>query len=193
MSGSSYYSIVLSLLLLSSVSLFKAEAQRRVVVTKPSRTVVITKPSRSEVVYVNRRVVRPPVVVGVLPPTSVTIVHRHSQYYFHAGVYYIQRPEGYVVVNPPVGIMVTNLPSATLTFTFSSRAYFFIGGAFYIQIPGGFQIVNAPAGAKISQLPEGAEKVVVGDEIYYEQYGTLYKKVETEQGIAYIIAGSLQS
>lgn len=55
----------------------------------------------------------------------------------------------------------------------------------------GFQLVNAPVRAYVSELPESKEKVVVGDEIYYEQYGTLYKKVETDQGFAYIIAGTL--
>lgn len=183
---------VLTLCFLFS-NLYKVEAQRRVVVA-PSRTIVVTRVPRKEVVYIKTSTVVSPAPVGVttLPPSSVTIVFGHRNFFYHEGVYYALKPDGYVVVNPPVGVKVSTIPASTVIITFHSNIFYYISGVFYIQVPGGYKVVSPPVGAKIMQLPNEAVKISVAGEIYYERFGTLYKKLETEQGFSFLVAGYLQ-
>ena len=178
---------VLNLCFLFS-NLYKVEAQRRVVVS-PSKTIVVTKVPRKEVIYIKPPTVISPAPVGVtiLPPSSVTIVFDHRIFFYHEGVYYSLKPDGYVVVNPPVGVKVSTIPASTAIVTFHSNIFYYISGVFYIQVPGGYKVVSPPVGAKIMQLPNEAIKISVAGEIYYERFGTLYKKQETQQGLSFLV------
>jgi hypothetical protein len=183
-----------TILFLSSICI-SAKAQRRVVVTKPSQTVVVTRVPRSRVMYINPRVITPPrpVVVRTIPTTSVTIAYGHSRYYYYGGVYYVQRPEGYVVINPPVGVIITVPPAGFVRVTAYSCPYLYFEGIFYKEVPEGYKIVTPPVGAQIPKIPEGAEKVSIEGKIFYEYHGTLYKKVETETGFAYEVSGNVEN
>lgn len=174
---------------------FEGYSQRRVVVTQPSRTVVVTRVPRSRVVYVNPRPVPPPrpVVIRTMPPTAVVVVHGRYRYHYCDGFYYAARPEGYVIVRPPAGIVITVLPVNSIRITVAAGGVFFYnGGIFYRESEGGYKTVTPPAGARVPGLPENAEKVNVEGKIFYEDNGTLYQKVETETGFAYEVSGNVE-
>jgi hypothetical protein len=192
MKTKSLYIVLIIGILLTSMNI-AVEAQRRVIVVKrPSRTVVVTRVPRSRVVYVNHRVIRPPVVVRTPPAESVAVVYGRTRYFYHAGFYYAMRPEGYVVVPPPAGIVITVLPPRCVRVIIRSGTFFYIGGVFYTQVTEGYKVVDPPAGAQVEELPEDAEKVNVEGKIFYEHNGTLYKKVETENGFAYEVSGNVE-
>ena len=69
----------------------------------------------------------------------------NSLYYYHAGSFYTQAPNGYVVVNSPVGAVVPALPVGFSSVVVNGIPYFTYGGAYYRQVANGYQVVPAPA------------------------------------------------
>jgi hypothetical protein len=189
MKTKSVYKTVIIALLLVSVT-FNTEAQRRVVVRK-HRTVAITRVHRNKVVYVHRRAFTPR-VVRALPAAAIIVMHRRTKYYYHAGFYYATRPEGYVMVNPPAGIVVKVIPLRFVRIVAGTGTFFYAGGVFYTQVSTGYKVVQPPAGAQIDELPENAEEVMVDGKVFYEHNGTLYTKVGKETGCTYEASGQVE-
>src|SRR5438552_16657478 len=52
----------------------------------------------------------PGYAVEVLPPGNLALAFRGGRYWFHSGVWYQQVGPRYVVVRPPVGVIVPVLP-----------------------------------------------------------------------------------
>jgi hypothetical protein len=75
-------------------------------------------------------------IVEALPPGHHAIpFRREGTYYYHSGVWY--RPAGprFVVVMPPVGIMVPWLPPLYTTVWVGSVPYYYAGGVYYVYRP----------------------------------------------------------
>src|SRR5262249_19258492 len=58
--------------------------------------------------------------VAALPPGRVEVRFRGSPFFFHAGVWYRHAGPSFVVVRPPVGIIVPVLPPAYTTVVVAS-------------------------------------------------------------------------
>ena len=88
-----------------------------------------------------------------LPRGSVSVPWRGGNYYFHGGVWW--RPHGgrFVVVLPPIGIVVPLLPAAYVSLWIGGAPYYYANGAYYAPYPGqGYTVVAPPQGAE-SALP----------------------------------------
>ena len=84
-----------------------------------------------------------------LPGGSVSVPWHGSNYYFHGGVWW--RPYGsrFVVVLPPIGIVVPLLPSAYVSLWIGGAPYYYANGAYYAPLPGqGYTVVAPPPGAE---------------------------------------------
>ncbi len=184
--------LILFLLFIALFATVETQAQRRVVVRRPSKTVVVTRVPRSRVVYVNRPApYRRNVVVRALAPARLRLVHRGVTLYYHAGIYYRTHANGYVVVVPPPGFVIPVLPVNYARVALTWGTFFYFNGVFYQEVDDGYKVVKAPEGAIIKTLPEDASKVTIDGKIFYEHNGTLYKKVETEDGFAYEVSGEI--
>jgi len=118
------------------------EAQRRTVVVhrRPSRTVVVTRIPRHRIVYVNRRIVRP--AIRVLSPAAIAITYGRTKYFYDSGYYYILEKDGYRIVAPPAGMVVTALPSHYVRVKANSISCLYLDGIFYEKYLRGIESLN---------------------------------------------------
>jgi hypothetical protein len=98
------------------------------------------------------------------------------------GNYYEQQGADYVVVTPPVGLVVSELPPDAITITVGPTTYYDVDGLFYIAAPGGFAVVNPPPGVVVPQLPTGATQVVVNNNVCY-QFNGFYYSPSVQDGV----------
>jgi hypothetical protein len=81
---------------------------QRTTVMLPARGVVVTKVNNPRV-----------------------IVHRNTNYYVSKGIWYTKNRRGYVVVNPPAGIVVRSLPRGHRIKTIRGVKYYHYNGVYY--------------------------------------------------------------
>ncbi|WP_374318161.1 DUF6515 family protein [Aquabacterium sp.] len=92
--------------------------------------------------------------VGVLPGGSVSIGFGADNFFFNAGVWF--RPAGgrFLIVTPPIGIVIPILPPGYVTLMIGGLPYYYANGVYYNAVPQGYAVVNAP-----TQVPETATPV----------------------------------
>jgi hypothetical protein len=92
------------------------------------------------------------VYVNVLPPAPYVAVYGHSHYYYSAGVWY--RPYGprFVVVAPPIGIVIPYLPTYYDTRVVAGATYYVSDGTYYQNNPGGdgYVVATPPQDAAVA-------------------------------------------
>jgi Family of unknown function (DUF6515) len=100
-------------------------------------------------------------VFTTLPPGPRVVFHAGVQFYFAGGVWYRpQGPGGFVVVAPPIGILVPILPSFYTTVYVGSVPYYYSNDVYYVQGPQGYTVV-APPPANVVVLQPPPTTVVV--------------------------------
>jgi hypothetical protein len=97
-----------------------------------------------------------------LPPAHRVVPHRGTKYYFHDGAWY--RPSGsrFVVVLPPVGVVIPFLPPYYTTIWVGSVPYYYAGGVYYTWRPEErvYVVSDPPPEAEIS------EQAAMPDQLY---------------------------
>jgi hypothetical protein len=90
--------------------------------------------------------------VSVLPAGNVALTFRGGgRYFFNSGVWYQPAGPGYVVVRPPVGIVVPVLPPAYSTVWVAGAPYYYANDIYYTQTPGGYAVAQPPMDAPVAQ------------------------------------------
>lgn len=112
-------------------------------------------------------------------PLTAIAVSAASQpevnYYYNQGVYYSQTPNGYVVSEPPLGVVVQSLPDGMLPVTVDNNKYYYYFGSFYIKNPqGSFEVVNAPCGATVPYIPDGFNELQIDGKTVLQAFNTYY-------------------
>lgn len=89
---------------------------------------------------------RPGVRINVLPQRHFVVRFHDDRYYFHAGIWY--RPFGgrFVVVTPPIGVIVPILPAYYTTVWYAGVPYYYANNVYYIWDPArdGYVVTNPP-------------------------------------------------
>jgi hypothetical protein len=83
-----------------------------------------------------------------LPSRHAVIVHGKDRYHYYAGRFYRSWNSGYILVRPPLGLVVLNIPLGTRTVISAGFTYYVFGDVYYRLVPGGYQVVEplrAPA------------------------------------------------
>src|SRR5437667_9531195 len=75
--------------------------------------------------------------VDVLPAGNVVVNFRSGRFWFHSGVWFQQAGPRYVVVRPPVGVLVPVLPPAYSTVYIAGVPYYSANDVSSTQQPGG--------------------------------------------------------
>ncbi len=69
-------------------------------------------------------------------------------YSFYDGVWYTGGPGGYLVVRPPLGIVVNDLPTFATVLTLGALSYYYVNGTYYrpVSVNGSqaYEVVQAP-------------------------------------------------
>jgi hypothetical protein len=88
----------------------------------------------------------------VLPGGHVALTFRGNPFFFHSGVWYRRGGSGFVVVRPPVGIIVPILPPAYSTVVAGGVPYYYANDVYYAQAPGGYAVAEPPPGVDEAAL-----------------------------------------
>ncbi len=92
------------------------------------------------------------VVLG-LPAGAIAVRFGDDRFFFHGGVWF--RPSGprFVVVAPPIGIVVPVLPPAYATLWLGGAPYYYADGTYYAPAPGGYAVTAPPPGIESAPPP----------------------------------------
>src|ERR1700716_3824960 len=85
-------------------------------------------------------------IVRDLPRGSFVVNYAGLSYRFHDGVWFEPRGPAFMVVEPPIGVMVPTLPSFATPVAHGAEAYLYANGIFYEPRPelGGYEVINDP-------------------------------------------------
>lgn len=90
--------------------------------------------------------------VHALPRGNRVFVRGGIRYYFSGGVWYRAYGPRFMIVGPPVGLIIPFLPPFYATIWVGGVPYYYANEAYYVQTPGGYMVVDEPAG-EVSQNP----------------------------------------
>ena len=82
-------------------------------------------------------VIAPPVDADIpeLPPDTETVVVGNTVYYYAAGAFYLQQPDGsFIVVAAPIGAVVSLLPPDAVPVIINGTTYYLADGVYYQPI-----------------------------------------------------------
>jgi hypothetical protein len=94
-------------------------------------------------------------VFGTLPPAYHVVVHGGVQFFFAGGVWYRHERERFIVVAPPIGIVVPVLPPAYATVWVGGMPYYYANNIYYAQSPQGYVVVQEPPSNAVAEQPPG--------------------------------------
>jgi hypothetical protein len=85
-------------------------------------------------------------VVRDLPPGAIAVNYAGLAYRFSGGVWYQRLGPAYIVVVPPIGLVVPQLPDFATNFDSGGKTYIYADDVFYRPRPdlGGYEVVNDP-------------------------------------------------
>lgn len=118
-----------------------------------------------------------------LPTGSISIGFGGGSFFFQGGVWF--RPMGgrFVVVMPPIGIVLPILPPAYTPLWIDSTRYYYANGVYYTAArDGGYVVVAPPPGAEAAQpLPPPPEPKPAPDPIIYPRAGQTPQQLEADR------------
>jgi hypothetical protein len=81
------------------------------------------------------------------PKGSTTVNYAGLAYRFYNGVWFEPRGPAYIVVMPPIGLIVSALPAFATPFDSGGHSYLYANDVYYLPRPelGGYEVVNDPA------------------------------------------------
>jgi uncharacterized protein DUF6515 len=128
--------------------------------------------------------------VAALPPGHLAVNFGGGRFFFHAGVWYRGAGAQFVVVRPPVGIVLPVLPPAYTTVWIAGAPYYYANDVYYSAVPGGYAVVQPPmdASAPPPQAPAvppqaAAAPALAGSYYYCESTKSYYPySLECKEG-----------
>jgi hypothetical protein len=81
-------------------------------------------------------------VVHHLPPKHTVIRHGRDSYHYYCGRYYRPHTSGYILVRPPLGLVVFSLPIGSRTVITAGVTYHVFGDVYYQRVSSGYQVVE---------------------------------------------------
>lgn len=85
-------------------------------------------------------------VVRGVPQGAMTVNYAGIAFRFAGGVWYQRQGPAYIVVAPPIGVVVPRLPAFATSFDSAGKSYLYANDVFYSPRPdlGGYEVVNDP-------------------------------------------------
>ena len=93
-------------------------------------------------------------IVRDLPGGAIVINYAGISYWFAGGVWYEPRGPAYMVVTPPIALIVPALPEFATKFDSGGQTYLYANDVFYTSRPdlGGYEVVNDPTDTSPAQV-----------------------------------------
>jgi hypothetical protein len=104
--------------------------------------------------------------VTTLPRDHRAVVYRGAPYYFQVGVWY--RPEGprFVIIVPPLGLVIPFLPPYYSMIWVGGFPYYYANEVYYTPTVGGYMVVAPPQEGVVSQVPPAASSAPTGERLF---------------------------
>jgi hypothetical protein len=77
-----------------------------------------------------------------LPSRHAVILHGRDRYHYHGGRFYRPWDAGFVLVRPPLGLIVLSLPLGSRTVISAGFTYHVFGDVYYRRVPAGYEVVE---------------------------------------------------
>jgi hypothetical protein len=77
-----------------------------------------------------------------LSANYVTVLFNGQTYFFDRGSFYVETPQGYLAVPPPIGIIVSTISQHARQIEMGGQVYYRHKGICYIQVEQGYQVVQ---------------------------------------------------
>jgi hypothetical protein len=90
------------------------------------------------------------------PPPRASITYWGGVgYRYYDGIWYTGGPRGYVVVRPPIGIVITDRPALATVLAIGGLSYLYANGVYYREQPGvGYEVVPPPVEGATPGAPD---------------------------------------
>jgi hypothetical protein len=80
--------------------------------------------------------------LSALPPGSLLVDFHGQRLFFDAGAWYRRAGAGFVVVRPPLGVVVPVLPPDATAIWIAGAQYYYANDAYYAIAAGGYAVVE---------------------------------------------------
>lgn len=130
-------------------------------------------------------------VIARVPFGAISLSFGNRYYHYYNGMYYRPYSRGYVIVQPPIGIIVPGLPIGYTEVIIGSHSYYRHGKVFYAPYGNGYRVVEEPQESETSvagndktnnAISSEYEKVILEGKTYYKKGDKYYKASVTKDG-----------
>lgn len=120
-------------------------------------------------------------VVAGLPAGAVGITFSGGRYWYQGGVWF--RPSGpkFVVVAPPIGVVVPLLPPSFVTLWVGPVPYYYANSAYYTPVAGGYRVVDPPPNIEASAPPPPPAAGTHPELVIYPRNGQSAQQTEADR------------
>jgi hypothetical protein len=98
-------------------------------------------------------------VVHTIPTRHAVILHGRDRYHYHSGRFYRPWNSGFILVRPPIGLVVLSIPLGSRTVISAGISYHVFGDVYYRRVPAGYQVVE-PIRSYAPYRPDRVEVVI---------------------------------
>jgi hypothetical protein len=106
-------------------------------------------------------------VIHHIPPRHAVILHGRDRYHYHSGRFYRPWEGGFILVRPPLGLIVFDIPLGSRILVSAGITYHVFGDVFYRRVPTGYEVVE-PIRERASHWPD---QVTVATDLLNVRYG----------------------
>lgn len=139
---------------------------------------------------------RPGYTIGTIPKAAISVTLGGLLFYYSDGIYYSRHNSGFIVILPPIGLLVPVLPVGYVSFYLHGLTYYYYADVYYVWDihHRAYRVVDVPQsdeayqpGTIIDTLPDGAYTVTI-DGVQYYRYGGVYfmQSIQGER-VVYIV------
>lgn len=98
-------------------------------------------------------------VVHKIPSRHAVVVHGRDRYHYYSGRFYRPWNSGFILVRPPLGLVVLNIPLGSRMVLSAGITYHVFGDVYYRRVPAGYQVVE-PLRSHIANRPDRVEVII---------------------------------
>ncbi len=139
---------------------------------------------------------RPGYTIRTIPKVAISISLGGLLFYYSDGIYYRHHRSGYIVIVPPIGLIVPVLPLGYTVFHVRGSTYYYYADVYYvwdihhrayrvIEVPEAYETYQP--GDIVDTLPDGAFTVTIDGIQYYRYDGVYFMQSIQGERIIYIV------
>jgi hypothetical protein len=98
-------------------------------------------------------------VVHKIPSRHAVVIHGRDRYHYYSGRFYRPWNSGFILVRPPLGLVVLNIPLGSRMVLSAGITYHVFGDVYYRRVPMGYQVVE-PIRSYAANRPDRVEVII---------------------------------